>query len=94
MDANFFEEYEKQLNQWQKEFFETWLSNFTGTENQLNFSDSIDKTLSFQQAFVETTLKNQKLAIETTISTQEKLWENYFEMGRKVSGLQREHNKV
>ncbi|ELR98070.1 hypothetical protein [Gloeocapsa sp. PCC 73106] len=94
MDVNFFEEYQKQLNQWQKEFFETWLNNFTGTENQLNFSDSIDKTLSFQQAFVETTLKNQKLAIETTISTQEKLWENYFEMLRKMTALQTEQNKA
>ncbi|MBR8827086.1 MAG: thylakoid-associated protein [Gomphosphaeria aponina SAG 52.96 = DSM 107014] len=94
MDANFFEEYQKQLNQWQQKFFDSWFENIPSIDNQFNLSDSLDKTLSFQQSVVQTALKNQKIAIDLTMEAQEKLWDNYFELLRKTASMKTEEEKA
>ncbi len=94
MDTNFLEEYQKQFSEWQKKFFDTWFESIPGGENQLNLSDTFEKTLSLQQELVKTALKTQKVSMEMVMEAQEKLWDNYFELLQRTPMIKTEKREA
>ncbi len=94
MDTNFFEEYQKQFSQWQNKFFDTWVESIPDGENKVNLSDTFEKTLSLQQDLVETALKTQKVSMEMAMEAQEKFWDQYFELLRRMPMIKTEEREA
>ncbi len=82
MDTNLFEEYSKQVKDWQQQVFNTWTASFPGGSNQNNFSDTWEAALNLQQDWVNAALKAQEVGINIALVTQQELWHSYFDLFR------------
>lgn len=83
MDTKFFEEYQKQLLDWQKKFFSTWLESLPTGQMELNVSDTFETTLKFQEELVKSYLEAQQKTSQMMLEAQKQFWDKYFEMIRK-----------
>lgn len=83
MDTKFFEDYQKQLGDWQKKFFDTWLENFPNGKMELNLSENFEKTLKFQEEAVKNYLEAQEKTTQMMLEAQKQFWADYFEMLRQ-----------
>ena len=82
MDTNLFNEYSKQVGEWQQKFFNTWMESFLGESERDNLSETWKTTLNRQQDWVNVALKVQELGIDIALGTQRELWRSYFELFR------------
>jgi hypothetical protein len=83
MDTKLFEDYQKQLSEWQKKFFDTWIENLPNGKTSLNFSENFDKALSFQEELVNSYLESQEKSMQMMLQAQKQFWADYFETLRK-----------
>jgi hypothetical protein len=82
MDTKFFEDYQKQLAEWQKKFFDAWLESMPG--KTVKMPESFEKTLEFQQELVKSYLETQRKTAEMMLETQQQFWDKYFETMQKI----------
>jgi hypothetical protein len=80
-----FSEWQKQVNDWQKKFFDTWLDSLPKTKGDIDFAESFDKALSYQEELVKSYLEAQEKTTEMMLDAQRKFWNDYFEALRKKS---------
>jgi hypothetical protein len=84
MDTQIFEEYQKQFTEWQKKFFDTWVSTLPSADS-FKMPENLGKGIEVQQELVTHYLEAQETAIKLSLETQKKCWEGYFELMRKTS---------
>jgi hypothetical protein len=82
MDTKFFDEYQKQLREWQKKLVDTWIESLPNGKKELNFSENFEKALKLQEEAVKTYLEVQEKTTQTIIESQKQFWTDYFEMMR------------
>jgi hypothetical protein len=83
MDTKFLEEYQDQVREWQKKFFDTWVENFPKGKLEVNFSDNFEKVVQFQEEVVKAYLESQEKTTQMMLESQKQFWNNYFELMRK-----------
>lgn len=86
MFATYFDEYQKQfsdwqkqVNDWQKKTFDAWFDSLPNTKGDVDFSESFDKTIDFQEELVKSYLEAQEKTNRMMLDAQRKLWNDYFE---------------
>lgn len=91
LDTKMFDEYQKQLNEWQsqftdwqKRFFDTWLESMSTDGKDMKFTDTFKKTVDIQQEFISNYIEAQQKASQFALESQQKFWDNYFELVRKA----------
>ncbi|AFY79163.1 hypothetical protein Ple7327_4020 [Pleurocapsa sp. PCC 7327] len=86
MDTKVFEDYQQEIANWQKKYFDIWLETIPTTvgNNTLNFSENFDKTMKFQEEVVKTSLEAQEKTAQMLIEIQRQFWNNYVDLLRKV----------
>lgn len=84
MNTDFINEYQKQLVNWQKQLFDSWLENLKAAPNSLNAQEAYEKTLSYQEELVQTSFKVQEMTNKAVMESQKQFWDNYFEFMKKV----------
>ncbi len=84
MNTDFINEYQKQLVNWQKQLFDTWLENLKATPNTLNSQEAYEKTLSYQEELLQTSFKVQEMTNKAVMESQKQFWDNYFEFMKKA----------
>ncbi len=82
MSNKIFDDYQNQLNEWQKKFFETWLSSVSSSASPK--TPDLGKGIEAQEEVVSQYLQAQETAIKLSLETQKKFWEGYFELMRKT----------
>ncbi|WP_416672990.1 hypothetical protein [Egbenema bharatensis] len=82
--AKLWEDYQKQLTESQQEVLNTWLKSIPDTNVSMNFSDSVDKALNFQQALIGSALETQQAALRMTVEAQKQFWNSYFQLVKKT----------
>jgi hypothetical protein len=85
MFTTYFDEYQKQFSDRQKQFFDTWLDSLSKTKGDVDLLESFDKALDFQQELVKSYLQAQEKTTEMMLDAQRKFWKDYFEALRKKS---------
>jgi len=84
---NNFERFLHQFSDWQREFINSLTaavpSNITNY-NPLNFNETFNKTLRFQEEVVTSSLEFQALLARMSIETQKQFWEGYFNLLKKI----------
>lgn len=92
MYTTYFDEYQKQftawqqqVGDWQKKFFDAWLENLPAGKADVNFSESFDQALKFQEDLVNTYLETQEKSSRMMLESQRKFWEDYFARMRQQS---------
>lgn len=86
MDTKLFEDYQKQVSDWQQKFFDVWLENLPiKGKNPLNFSENFEQALKFQEELVKSYLEAQEKTTQMMIEAQRQFWNDYFEVMRKNS---------
>ena len=78
MDTTFFEEYQKQLLDWQKKFFNSWLESLPKATMEVNVSDTFETTLKLQQEMVKAFIEAQEKTSKMMLEAQKQFWQNYF----------------
>lgn len=82
MDTNLFNEYSKQVGEWQQKLFNTWVESFPSGSDRDNLSETFKTTLNLQQDWVNAALKAQEVGIDIALGAQKELWRSYFELLR------------
>jgi hypothetical protein len=82
--TSLWEGYQQKLLDSQKKLVDSWTSSFPSGTAPTNFSESLEKTIGFQQKLVNTTLDNQMAAFNLAIETQKQLWDTYFQVTQKA----------
>lgn len=82
MDTKIFEDYQKQVADWQKKFFDTWMESMPS--GKIDFQENFEKTLKFQEEAVKNYLEAQEKASKMMLDSQKEFWKNYFEAMRKA----------
>jgi hypothetical protein len=82
--AKLWEDYQKQLTESQQEVLNTWLNSIPDTNVSMNFSNSLDKALNFQQALIDSALETQQTAVRVTVEAQKQFWNSYFQLAKKA----------
>lgn len=85
MDTKFFDEYQKQLREWQQKLVDTWIESLPNGKKELNFSENFEKALKLQEEAVKTYLEVQEKTTQTIIESQKQFWADYFEIVRTKS---------
>ncbi|VXD15549.1 conserved hypothetical protein [Planktothrix serta PCC 8927] len=85
MNNDFINEYQKQLVNWQKQLFDTWLENLKATPHSLNPQEAYEKTLSYQEELLQTSFKVQEVTNQAVMESQKQFWDNYFEFMKKTA---------
>lgn len=80
MDTKFFEDYQKQLLEWQRTFFNNWLENFPKGTLEVNVSDSFASTLKLQEETIKAFLETQEKTTQMMLEAQKQFWQNYFKL--------------
>ncbi|MCW6038946.1 thylakoid-associated protein [Spirulina subsalsa FACHB-351] len=88
MDSKYFEEYQTQLRDWQKKFFDTWLESMSMGKDALKFPETLDKTLDAQEEWVNNYLEAQETATKIALESQKQFWDSYFKAMRAVPTAQ------
>jgi hypothetical protein len=90
MYSTYFDEYQKQFSEWQKQvvdwqksYVDSWVANMPNGKGDVNFSDSFEKALSFQEELVKSYLDAQEKTTKMMLDAQRKFWDSYFEQLRK-----------
>lgn len=90
MFSTYFDESQKQLNDWQNQFgdwqnqfFNTWLETLPNAKGEVNFTEAFDKALTFQEEVVRSYLEAQEKSSQMMLESQKKFWSDYFEALRK-----------
>ena len=83
MDTKVFDEYQKQLLDWQKQFLDTCLDSLPNDKKDLDFSENLDKALVVQEQMVNSCLDAQAKTVEMMLDAQKKLWTDYFALLRQ-----------
>lgn len=84
---NNFERFLHQFSDWQREFINnltTAVPFTTPSYNPLNFTETFNKTLRFQEEVVTSSLEFQALLARMSIETQKQFWEGYFNLLKKT----------
>ncbi|QIZ71351.1 thylakoid-associated protein [Oxynema aestuarii] len=82
--TKYFEEYQNQLRDWQKKFFDAWMESLpTGTDG-FKFPENMDRTIETQEQLVNNYLKAQETATKIALESQKQFWDGYFKLMRKV----------
>lgn len=92
MFSTYFDESQKQFNnwqaqftEWQKKFFDAWLQNLPNAQGQISLPEAFDKALDFQQELVRSYLEAQEKTTRLMLDSQKKFWDDYFAALRKNS---------
>jgi uncharacterized glyoxalase superfamily protein PhnB len=83
MYANYFEEYQKQLADWQKQFLSTWLGAIPSGKPVFEFPTSVTQSLEVQEQVVKSYLEAQENAAKVALETQKKFWDSYFDLTKQ-----------
>jgi len=83
MDTKFFDEYQAQLLDWQKKFFDTWLESLPKGSAEVKLTDTFETSLKLQEEMVKSYLEAQEKAASTMLETQKQFWDNYFQALRQ-----------
>lgn len=83
MDTKFFEEYQKQLLDWQKKFLNTWFESLPKATMDIDITDPFKTTLKIQKELVQTYLEAQEKTTQMMLEAQKQFWGNYFESVEK-----------
>ncbi|MBD2566428.1 hypothetical protein [Anabaena lutea] len=82
---NNFEQFFRQLNEFQSIIFDNWTSTLSSMQN-LNLSnppENLEQSMKLQEDLVKNSLEFQEQVNRFSIDTQRKLWDSYFKMMRK-----------
>ncbi|MGM3308587.1 hypothetical protein ACSQ6I_21855 [Anabaena sp. WFMT] len=82
---NSFEQFFRQLSEFQSMVFHNWTSTLSSMQN-LNLSDppeNLEQSVKLQEDLVKNSLDFQEQVNRFSIDTQRKLWDSYFKMMRK-----------
>ena len=85
MDTKLFDEYQKQLVDWQKKFLDACLDSLPNDKKDLDFSENLDKALVVQEQMVNSCLDAQAKTVEMMLDAQKKFWAEYFNVVRQKS---------
>ncbi|PIG92205.1 hypothetical protein [Gloeocapsopsis sp. IPPAS B-1203] len=78
------EQFFRQLSEVQKAAFNNWNDTMPSMENvNTQFSDTVEKTLNFQEELIKNSLETQALIARMSIEIQQQLWNGYFQTIRK-----------
>jgi hypothetical protein len=83
MDTKFFEEYQKQLIEWQRKFFDTWLESLPKATMEVNVTDTFETTLKLQEENVKAFLETQEKTTQMMLEAQKQFWQSYFDLLHK-----------
>jgi hypothetical protein len=83
MDTTFFQDYQTQLLNWQKKFFETWMDNLPKGTTEIKLTDTLETSLKLQEEMVKSYLEAQEKSAMMMVEAQKQLWNNYFETLRQ-----------
>lgn len=83
MDTKFFEEYQKQLLQWQRTFFNTWLESLPKATLEVDVNDTFATTLKLQEETVKAFLETQEKTTQMMLEAQKQFWNSYFNLLQK-----------
>jgi len=90
MYNTYFDEYQKQFSEWQqktsewqKQFFSNWMETLPNMKGEVNFAESFDKALDFQEELVRSFLDAQEKTTRMMLDSQKKFWQDYFNQVRK-----------
>ena len=83
MDTKLFEDYQKQLSDWQKKFFDAWIENMPSGGTSLDFKENFEKALKVQEELVQTYIETQEKTTQMMLEAQKRFWDQYFETMRK-----------
>ena len=83
MDTKFFEDYQKQLLQWQRIFFNTWLENLPKGTMEVNVNDTFATTIKLQEETIKAFLEAQEKTTQMMLEAQKQFWQNYFNLLEK-----------
>jgi hypothetical protein len=83
MDTKFFEEYQKQLLEWQRTFFNTWLESLPKGTMEVNVNDTFATTLKLQEETVKAFLETQEKTTQMMLEAQKQFWTSYFDLLQK-----------
>jgi hypothetical protein len=82
---NNFDQFFRQLNEFQSMVFNNWTSTLSSMQN-LNLSnppENVEQIMKLQEDLVKNSLDFQEQVNRFSIETQRKLWDSYFKMMRK-----------
>ncbi|AIE74434.1 MULTISPECIES: hypothetical protein [unclassified Synechocystis] len=83
MNAQFFEEYQTQLLDWQKKFFSTWMESLPKGTAEIKLTDTIETSLKLREEIVKIYLEAQEKSATMMINAQKQFWDNYFQSLRQ-----------
>lgn len=83
MDTKYFEDYLKQLSEWQKRYFDTWMQTLPNGKEGVNMSETVEKNLKLQEDMINSSLEAQQKMVEMMVDAQKEFWNKYFELMRK-----------
>jgi hypothetical protein len=91
MDTTYFEEYQKQFTQWQKQclnlqkqFFDTWAKTMPMGNNGWKMPENLEESLDAQKQLVNNYLQAQEETMTLALKAQKQFWDNYFELVKKT----------
>lgn len=85
MDTKLFDEYQKQLLDWQKKFLDTCLNALPNDNKDLGVSENLEKAIVVQEQIVNSCLEAQAKTVEMMLDAQKNFWANYFMAIRQKS---------
>ncbi|AMW31100.1 MULTISPECIES: hypothetical protein [Arthrospira] len=83
MDTKLFEDYQKQMVDLQKKWFDAWTEGFPGWKPPSDLSEGFEQTLKLQEDMVKSYLETQKQTTQMMLDAQKQLWTEYFNTMRK-----------
>ena len=83
MDTKLFEDYQKQMMDFQKKWFDTWMETLPSLQDAAPLSDSFEQTLKIQEEIVNSYLDTQKQTTQMMLDAQKQLWTEYFKTMQK-----------
>ncbi|MGC9527369.1 MAG: thylakoid-associated protein [Limnospira sp.] len=83
MDTKLFEDYQKQMMDFQKKWFDTWMESFPSLKDASPLSDNFEQTLKIQEEIVNSYLDTQKQTNQMMLDAQKQLWTEYFKTMQK-----------
>jgi len=83
MDTKLFEDYQKQMMDFQKKWFDTWMESFPNLKDASPLSESFEQTLKMQEEMVNSYLDTQKQTNQMMLDAQKQLWTEYFKTMKK-----------
>ena len=83
MDTTFFQDYQTQLLDWQKKFFETWMENLPKGTTEIKLTDTLETSLKLQEEMVKSYLEAHEKSATMMVEAQKQFWDNYFDALRQ-----------